>query len=243
MPVIQRALAGIVGILLAAGSGTRFGGDKLLARMRQWGSSRRMPIGVVALRHLRLALTDVVAVVRSDDHALASALGANGARIVRCASADDGMGASLACAIRATPDAGGWIVALADMPWIAPATIVARRGSDRGRRIRRGAVSSRRSRPSGRIRPGVSRVARGADRRRRREERGGRASRPDRADRCRGRRHPARHRHAATICDAERFADLAFRLPHVGLPADDPVLELPASATSCAARAPRAAAR
>ena len=41
----------------------------------------------------------VVAVVRPDDAALAAALGAAGARIVRCANADDGMGASLACGV------------------------------------------------------------------------------------------------------------------------------------------------
>ncbi len=34
------------------------------------------------------------------------------------------MGASLACGIRATSDAAGWVVALADMPWIRPETIV-----------------------------------------------------------------------------------------------------------------------
>jgi molybdenum cofactor cytidylyltransferase len=65
----------------------------------------------------------VVAVVRADDAALAAALGAAGARVVRCANADDGMGASLACAVQACPDAPGWLVALADMPWIAPSTI------------------------------------------------------------------------------------------------------------------------
>jgi molybdenum cofactor cytidylyltransferase len=81
------------------------------------------PIGVVALRHLRIAVRDVIAVVREDDHALAAELGANGAHIVRCANADDGMGASLACGVRASANAGGWIVALADMPWIAPQTI------------------------------------------------------------------------------------------------------------------------
>ena len=81
------------------------------------------PVGVVALRHLRLAVNDVIAVVRPDDHALALELGANGARIVRCPNADDGMGASLACGVRASANAQGWIVALADMPWIRPQTI------------------------------------------------------------------------------------------------------------------------
>lgn len=112
----------IIGVLLAAGRATRFGGAKLLARVSD-GDLPGESIGVVALRHLRLAVPDVIAVVRPDDHALAAALGANGARIVRCANADDGMGASLACGVRATAQAKGWLVALADMPWISPATI------------------------------------------------------------------------------------------------------------------------
>ena len=33
------------------------------------------------------------------------------------------MGASLACGVAATKDAAGWVVALADMPWILPSTI------------------------------------------------------------------------------------------------------------------------
>ena len=112
-------VSGIVGILLAAGRSDRFGGDKLLAVL-----SDGECIGACAARHMLTALTEVVAVVRSNDAALAAALGANGAHIVRCASADKGMGESLACAVRARPGAAGWIVALADMPWIETATIV-----------------------------------------------------------------------------------------------------------------------
>jgi molybdenum cofactor cytidylyltransferase len=110
--------SGIVGILLAAGRGDRFGGEKLLAVLPDGEC-----IGASAVRHLLTALTEVVAVVRPHDAALAAALGANGAHIVRCASADEGMGESLACAVQARPDAAGWLVALADMPWIQPETI------------------------------------------------------------------------------------------------------------------------
>jgi len=121
----------IVGILLAAGRGERFGGDKLLAKARSsaTGGTPALSdvggecIGVASCRHLIAALPKVIAVVRPDDSALAAALGASGAQIVRCANAGDGMGASLACGVSAAHDASGWIVALADMPWILPSTI------------------------------------------------------------------------------------------------------------------------
>jgi molybdenum cofactor cytidylyltransferase len=116
------AQSNVVGILLAAGRATRFGGDKLLVRM-DGGDLPGEPVGVVALRHLRIALPDVIAVVRPEDHALAAELGANGAHIVRCANAADGMSASLACGVRASAHARGWVVALADMPWIRSETI------------------------------------------------------------------------------------------------------------------------
>jgi molybdenum cofactor cytidylyltransferase len=115
------AAPGVVGILLAAGRGERFGGDKLLAMVRSGAGNES--IGVMACRNLLAVVPRVVAVVRPDDAALAAALGAAGARIVRCANADDGMGASLACGVLATHDAAGWVVALGDMPWIQASTI------------------------------------------------------------------------------------------------------------------------
>ena len=115
--VMRPAAKEVVGILLAAGRGTRYGGDKLLA------SFHGECVGVAACRRLIMALPQVIAVVRPDDSALAAALRVAGARIVRCATADEGMGASLACGVRATHDALGWVVALGDMPSIDPATI------------------------------------------------------------------------------------------------------------------------
>jgi len=121
----------IVGILLAAGRGERFGGEKLLAKVRAavspgpgaLPSAGNEYVGALACRNLAAAVPEVIAVVRPGDAALAEALRAAGARIVPCANAEDGMGASLACGVKATRDAGGWIVALGDMPWIEPSTI------------------------------------------------------------------------------------------------------------------------
>jgi len=113
----------IVGILLAAGRGVRFGGTKLLAPLATGDASQGATVGEAACRRLVAACPDVVAVVRPDGGPLAAALRDAGARVVECARADDGMGASLACGVTAAADAAGWVVALADMPWIAPATI------------------------------------------------------------------------------------------------------------------------
>lgn len=114
-----------VGILLAAGRGARFGGAKLLAPLpaASHGVAAGTAVGAASALHLLAALGDVTAVVRPGDSVLYDALRATGARVIVCARADEGMGASLACGIAAAREAEGYIVALADMPWIAPATI------------------------------------------------------------------------------------------------------------------------
>lgn len=117
----------IVGILLAAGQGARFGGGKLLARLPKavHGVGAGTPIGAASAMHLVAALDEVVAIVRPRDIALEQVLAATGARVVACERALEGMGASLACGVAESRDADGWVVALADMPWIAPTSIVA----------------------------------------------------------------------------------------------------------------------
>ena len=104
----------IVGILLAAGSSRRVGSDKLLRRLPDG-----RPLAVAAADSLRPACDRLVAVLRPEAHALAELLAAAGCATIFCADADGGMGNSLAGAVRATPNAAGWVVALADMPFIA----------------------------------------------------------------------------------------------------------------------------
>ncbi len=108
----------IVGILLAAGSATRFGGGKLLAPLDDG-----TPLGVRALRNLAPCVASVIAVVRPEDEALGRRLADDGAAVTVCPYAENGMGQSLAWAIRAAPLAKAWVVALGDMPWIQRATI------------------------------------------------------------------------------------------------------------------------
>ena len=118
---------GPVGILLAAGSGTRFdpsGANNKL--MSPYGLS-----GTVAgssARHLRAVLPRVLAVVAPGPGAaaLAAELQAAGCAVTTCPDAGEGMGASLRHAVRMSlPAPFGWVVALADMPDVLPSTIEA----------------------------------------------------------------------------------------------------------------------
>jgi molybdenum cofactor cytidylyltransferase len=112
----------IVGVLLAAGRGERFGGGKLVALLPA-GPNAGVAVGVAACRSLRAAVDEVIAVVRPGDPSLAASLSREGARVVVAPRADEGMGASLAAGIAAAEGADGFVVALGDMPWVAPATI------------------------------------------------------------------------------------------------------------------------
>jgi molybdenum cofactor cytidylyltransferase len=109
-----------VGLLLAAGSASRFGSDKL-----QHPLPHGVAIAVQAARHLKSAVPRVVAVVRPGSEPTARALAAEGCEVVVCDKAVEGMGASLACAARAAGAADGYLVALADMPFVRPSTIAA----------------------------------------------------------------------------------------------------------------------
>ena len=108
----------IVAVLLAAGSGSRFGGDKLLHPLADG-----TPLGVAAARNLLAAGLPIVAVVKPGDDALADLLQKEGCTVTVCEHAARGMGASLAHGVRATRSAAGWVIALGDMPSIRGATV------------------------------------------------------------------------------------------------------------------------
>jgi molybdenum cofactor cytidylyltransferase len=105
-------------ILLAAGSGSRFGGDKLLARLADG-----VPVGLAAWRNLNTAVEHGIAVVRRGDTGLRELLAANGATVIECADAQAGMSRSLIAGLEATANSDGWVIALGDMPYINPETI------------------------------------------------------------------------------------------------------------------------
>ena len=108
----------ITGIILAAGKGERFGGDKCLARL-----PNGMAMGVAAASNLAQFVDQLICVVRPQDKLLQMELLRAGLKIVICQDADAGMSASLRAGIKASPNVtSGWIIALADMPLIKPST-------------------------------------------------------------------------------------------------------------------------
>ena len=110
----------VVGLLLAAGSASRFGSDKLRHAL-----PHGVPIAVQAARIFKLELSRVVAVVKPESAELVDALQEEGCEVVVCENAAEGMGASLACAARAAGEADGYLVALGDMPFLRRTSIAA----------------------------------------------------------------------------------------------------------------------
>ena len=110
----------VVGLLLAAGSATRFGSDKLSHRL-----PHGVPIAVQAARHLHAVVPRVLAVVRPVTTEIQARLKDEGCEIVICENAAEGMGASLACGVRAAGRADGYLIALADMPFVRASSIAA----------------------------------------------------------------------------------------------------------------------
>jgi molybdenum cofactor cytidylyltransferase len=115
----------IIGILLAAGQSTRFGGNKLTQPL----PGNDVSMAVQSARHLLEALPNSVAIIREDDRELKSLLLDTGIAVVENQNAHQGMSSSIACGVKSQerlyPDAKGWIVALADMPFI-PAAVIRR---------------------------------------------------------------------------------------------------------------------
>lgn len=105
-------------LLLAAGRSVRFGANKLLHPLADG-----TPLALAAARNLAAALPGALAVVNSADAELAGLLEEVGLKVSVCPRSQDGMGASLAWGVSQTPGADGWLIALADMPFIAPQTL------------------------------------------------------------------------------------------------------------------------
>lgn len=103
----------ITGILLAAGQSTRFGSNKLLHPLDD-GTA----MVLASARHLKSVLTTTIAVVDDINNEVAKLLTQEGIQVIENSLASEGMGTSIACGVTNSPEAQGWVIALADMPSI-----------------------------------------------------------------------------------------------------------------------------
>lgn len=107
-----------VGILLAAGNSRRFGSNKLLHPI-----TGNTPMLLVAAKKLVKVLPESITVISQELIPYVEQLEQLGMHVVVNDQAKRGMGSSIACGILASQDATGWLIALADMPYIKIETI------------------------------------------------------------------------------------------------------------------------
>ncbi|MFZ6845523.1 nucleotidyltransferase family protein [Undibacterium sp. RuTC16W] len=126
------------GILLAAGQGRRFDQSGQRNKLLQPVSDQQT-VAVSSARHLLAALPDSLAVIpassacslspisaiprESATTVLAKSLRDTGCDIATCPHAEQGMAASLVYGLQQSLDYQGWVIALADMPYVQPSTI------------------------------------------------------------------------------------------------------------------------
>lgn len=104
-------------LLLAAGSASRFRSDKRLALMPDSNTVLDNVLANIVLSGLPLLVC-----LGPDDHELGENLEGRGFACLLCQRAGEGMGGTLAEGIAKLSDLDGVLIALADMPWIEPAS-------------------------------------------------------------------------------------------------------------------------
>lgn len=108
----------IQGLLLAAGKSTRFGRQKLIARLPEGQT-----VAEASVAALRGSVDNITAVVNPDDWEVIKLFQKSAISMINCPQSDLGMGHSIACGVEQSQQADAWVIALADMPFIQPSTI------------------------------------------------------------------------------------------------------------------------
>jgi len=107
----------VVGLLLAAGKSQRFGTNKLLYKINNEA------MVVTAAKKLKAVLPDTIAIIRPCDEETKILLENEGLTVLECEHSEQGMGHSLAYGVNNSLQAKGWLITLADMPYISQQTI------------------------------------------------------------------------------------------------------------------------
>lgn len=110
--------SGPVGILLAAGQGRRYGSNKLIDVVID-----KQAMLFASAEKMAAVLPGSIVVISAALHDCRAELEQMHLRVVVNQQPEQGMGSSIACGVRASEDANGWFIMLADMPYIKTNTI------------------------------------------------------------------------------------------------------------------------
>lgn len=102
-------------IVLAAGKGQRFGGDKLLTLV----PPNQYPMGLQSALNISPFVSQVLCITRPSDTRLASALQQHSFTCLPNPDFKTGMASSIAAGVSATPDDHNLLIVLGDMPFIS----------------------------------------------------------------------------------------------------------------------------
>ncbi len=111
----------ITGIVLAAGMGSRFGGDKMLHPIKQKNGDE-LAMGLLSAMNLKPWVDDIICVVRASDKTLISIYEQHGFKVHISEHYELGLSASLVAGIQACKGASMYVLALGDMPYIKAKT-------------------------------------------------------------------------------------------------------------------------
>lgn len=100
-------------LLLAAGYSHRFGSDKLMHKL----DNGKLVIEQ-SITNLRQVSADIKVIIRPQQTRLHEWLQQKQMDICLCPEAENGMGSSISCGVNASLKANGWLIVLADMPFI-----------------------------------------------------------------------------------------------------------------------------
>lgn len=106
-------------IILAAGNSKRFGSAKMLYPL-----ASGVPMLGVTINIYKQVFEHVNVVVQTGDEDIRLMVEAAGANVIRCDDAERGMSLSLISAIKAHADSERWLIALGDMPYVSPSTLL-----------------------------------------------------------------------------------------------------------------------
>lgn len=114
----------ITAIVLAAGLGSRFGGDKLLASIRHPNKTdSKQALGLISALNVKPHVDDVLCIVKPQDKALKELLHMNGLRTVDNHDYEKGLSSSIQTGIQALSHSQShYMICLADMPYISAET-------------------------------------------------------------------------------------------------------------------------